>query len=181
MDKQRKKQIRDWKKRNPGKTQLQKINSSKKSVAEKIQTLIDKGATKIEYPRKSDFDNMCGKGNLVSYITKDGKYRSGGFIVSWNEDYFAVRGGGGYGPIISFSVQYKNIKEAYIRKPSRKNSPLEPIPTDKPKTNYPVKIDKVTVFYGKNNWEVERFKKSNKYNRMVKWSEEHNSNIEKKF
>jgi hypothetical protein len=172
MDIERKKQIKAWKKNNPGQTDLQKINSSKLTVRKKIQELLNKGAIELSKPSSNDFENINAKGKLISYITTKDKYRSGGFITSWNDDYFTVLGGGGYGPRISFCVQFKDVKKAFIRKVDR-NGPLKPKKATNKKSDWPVVVGGVTVYYARSKSDKARFKKTNKYNRMLKYAKEH--------
>ncbi len=51
--------ILEWKKKNPGKTTLSKINSDGAFVKAKIKELInEKGATEILNPKESDLENF---------------------------------------------------------------------------------------------------------------------------
>lgn len=163
--------ILEWKEKNPGKTTLSKINSSKKLIKAKIRELVDeKGATEIFNPKESDLENF-NKGVLISYVTKDGKYRSGGFLTNYDDKYFVLLGGGGFGPRISFSVQFKNVKAIYVRKPNKKNvdQPIKPTETTHYKTEYPVEIDGVVVYYARDNWDKRRFMNTKKYRNMLKY------------
>jgi hypothetical protein len=166
----RKKQIKKWKKDNPGKTELEQINSNPKLVQEKINRLLKLGATVIENPKYSDIEDVkekLGKRLIISYILKDGKYRSGGFLTA-NSDYYFALLGGQIGAKISFSVQYSNVKTIYVRKITKK--PVKPVQTEHPKTKYPIKVGKIVVYYARDNYDRRRFMNTQKYAQMLKYN-----------
>jgi hypothetical protein len=82
-------------------------------------------------------------------------------------------GGGGYGPRISFSVQFKNVKAIYVRKTNKKNvdQPIKPTETTHSKTEYPVEVNGIVVYYARDNWDRKRFKDTKKYANMLKYTE----------
>jgi len=168
-------QINDWHKNNKGQTELSRINKDKNLVQEKIEKLLNDGATKIEnpdYKKMSSLYDKIGKRLFISYITKDGQYRSGGFLTGISEYYFVVLGGQ-INNKISFSVQYSNVKELYAKQiqSHQSTTPIKPIKTKKPKTKFPVKINNIVVYYAKDNYDRRRFKQTNKYKRMIKYIE----------
>lgn len=166
---EKERKIKLWKKSNPGKSTLQTISNNKKLLKDKIAEMLEKGATEIHSPSKSDLENL-DKGYYISYITKDGKYRSGGFLTYIDEGgkYFMLLGGGGRIPRMGFSVQYENVRTLYVRKPvSRKDKVYKITPSTKPKTKWPVKIGRVVVYYAKDGWDEKRFKGTNKYQQML--------------
>ena len=170
---ERKKQIKKWKKKNPGNTELEKINSNPDLVQEKIQNLLNKGATVVENPTYlalEDLKENLGKRLVISYILKNGSYRSGGFLTA-NSDYYFVILGGQITNRISFSVQYSNVKTLYVRVVNKKNAkkPIKPIATTHPKTPYGVKVGNIVVYYAKDNFDKRRFMNTQKYSNMLKY------------
>jgi hypothetical protein len=122
MDREsREEAIKQWNKKKKGPSQLDKISSTPESLEKKIKELKKKGATEVQNPTMKDLENI-EKGYLISYITKDNKYRSGGILTYFEEKYFVLLGGGGNIPKISFSVQFKNVKTIYIRKIEKEKS-----------------------------------------------------------
>lgn len=175
---ERKKKIKSWKKDNPGSTELEKINNNQSLIEEKIKALLDKGALEIKNPKYTDIENakeQLGKRLLISYILKDGKYRSGGFLTA-NSDYYFVLLGGQIDNKISFSIQYMNVDTIYIRKVNKKNAtkPIKPVPTLHLKTRFPVKIDDIVVYYAKDNFDRRRFMDTQKYSNMKNY---HSKNL----
>lgn len=157
----------DWKPQKYKKTELEQINSDPKKVAEKVQELIDKGRVLIT--TKEELENFP-KGSVVSYITKEGKYRSGGFLTSIQPDYFTLHGGTKFAPV-SFCVQFSNVKEMYVGKVdrSRKITKIVPVPITQEITNYPVFVGDIVVKYEKDKWKQNRFMQSKKYKAMVEF------------
>jgi hypothetical protein len=107
---------------------------------------------------------------VISYILKEGQYRSGGFLTA-NSDYYFVILGGQINNKISFSVQYSNVQTIYVRKVAKRNDnkPIKPIPTLHSKTKYPVKVGKIIVYYAKDNFDRRRFMNTKKYSNMLKY------------
>jgi len=115
---QRKEQIKLWKSKHDGPSELEQINLDKQMREEKIQHLIDNGALVVDNPSEEKIiaaQEKLGKRLLISYVTKDDKYRSGGFLTKVHQHYFALMGGGNGALRISFSVQFANVKTLYIR------------------------------------------------------------------
>lgn len=178
MAQQRKEQIKRWKKANPGATELETINTDDTLVQQKIQEMLDKGATKIEKPKYHKLEELketLGNRLFISYITKKGAYRSGGFLTANSEHYFVLLGGQATNKI-SFSVQYSKIQAIYVRKVKAKTSKkyIKPVPSAHEKTKYVVKVGDVPVYYGKDNFDKNRFMSTKKYAGMMRYHKKHN-------
>ncbi len=93
------------------KTELSKINKDQKLINKHIGKLKKKG--RIEISKKKELENFP-LGSLVSYVTNEGKYRSGGFLKAIKDEYFVLQGGTQEHPI-SFCVQFKNIDKIYVK------------------------------------------------------------------
>lgn len=148
-------------------TELGRINNNPILFQAKIKELLDSGREEIKTKRQlSEFP----LGSLVSYVTKDGLYRSGGFLRTIQDKYFALQGGNSTNPI-SFSVQFDNIAKMYVGSPVKLANR-----TDK-KTNFEVKIGNKVVYYAKSNYDAKRFKSTQKYKRMLNYDKEKNKRI----
>lgn len=142
------------------KTLLYQINQSPVMIKQKIKKLIKSGRNVIK--TKEELKKFP-LGTLVSYITKEGLYRSGGFLRSIKNKYFALQGGNVANPI-SFPVQFSNIKKMYV------GSPIKNVNRTVKKTNFPVMIGKTIVYYAKSNYDIKRFKATKKYFRMASYA-----------
>lgn len=96
-----------------GKTKQEKINSDPKKLVKKIKNLMQKGRVEI-----TNFDQLLTvpDGSLVSYITKDGLYRSGGYLTHIDKKdrkYFALKSIQP-GSKVSWSVQWPNTNVAFV-------------------------------------------------------------------
>jgi|WetSurMetagenome_2_1015567.scaffolds.fasta_scaffold38657_3 hypothetical protein len=141
------------------KTELTKINNNKGVFKAKINTLLKNGRKKIT---TRDQLLIYPLGSLVSYVTTDGLYRSGGFLRAIKKKYFALQGGTPAKPI-SFCVQFQNIKAMYVGTPVRLLNRTPRV------TNYKVKIGKTTVYYAKDNFDKTRFMNTKRYKDMKNW------------
>lgn len=95
----------------PTKTMLTRINSSKENLKKKLLKLLKDGRIRIK--TKEQLLNFP-LGSLVAYTTKQGKYRSGGFLRTIQDDYFCLQGGSIEKPV-SFCVQFKNVHAMYVK------------------------------------------------------------------
>lgn len=100
----------------PTKTKLAKINAD----PEKLDAVIDKMKKdgRVEINKLKELKNFP-LGSLVSYITKEGLYRSGGMLKAIKPDYFVLHGGTQQKPI-SFSVQFNKVKTMFVKNPRAK-------------------------------------------------------------
>ena len=100
----------------------------------------------------------------VSYVTKTGLYRAGGFLRKINPEleYIALAN-----PSVglSFSVDLNNVKAMYCKAMKMKVPPL--VETTQAPTKFSVAINGVTVGYFKDNYKKTRFMASKKYKAMV--------------
>jgi hypothetical protein len=92
-------------------TEHTKINNDPEKLKKKLKSLKEKG--RIEIITKEELENFP-KGSHVSYVTKKGEYRSGGFLKAIKDEYFVLQGGTKKYPI-SFPVQFKNVNVMYVK------------------------------------------------------------------
>jgi len=153
---------------NPRYMDLETINKNKAALKAKINKMLENG--RVEIQTRQQLENFP-LGSLVSYLTKEGLYRSGGFLKTIQDDYFVLLGGT-KDDRISFSVQFKNIKSMYVGNPMKtKSDNVSIVPTTKPKTKFPVTIGKVVVYYAKDKFDYNRFLETAKYKRYMDWYE----------
>ena len=94
-----------------GMTKLEKINSTEQNLEAKKKEMKKDG--RILITNKKQLQELPLKTH-VSYITKDGLYRSGGFLKLIEGPYFVLIGGSAARPV-SWSVQFANIKEMWVK------------------------------------------------------------------
>ena len=142
-------------------TDLAQINKDPFEVENKINDLIDnKGREEIS--SKKELEDWP-TGALVSYITTDGLYRSGGFLRKIEDEYFCLQGGTIAKPV-SFCVQFENVDRMFV------GSPIASFKVDESKkTNFPIVIGKKIVYYAKDNNDRRRFMNTGKYKRARKF------------
>jgi hypothetical protein len=98
---------------------------------------------------------------LITYIDKDDKYEKGGFLKEIKEDSFVWHN---YDPEVpDQEIKFEDVKQIYTR------SPLRLLNRSTKKTNYPVKLGGVTIFYAKDNFDLLRFKNTDRYQQIKKW------------
>lgn len=152
------------------KTILYGINQSPKLIKGKIKQLIKSGRDVVK--TRAELLNYP-LGSLVSYITKEGLYRSGGFLRTIKDKYFALQGGNIANPI-SFCVQFSNVKKMYV------GSPIKNANRTVETSNFPVQVGEKIVYYAKSNYDVKRFKATKKYKRMIDY-EKYSKKLNKKI
>lgn len=148
-----------------GETMLADINRSRETVEARIKMLLDNGRRIIRNRREFRNEPL---GSLVSYVTKENLYRSGGFLKKIEKDYFVIQGGT-YGKPISFTVQFNNVHYVIVGSPIR--STQKKLKT----TNFPVSIGDKVVYYARDNYDRKRFKMTEKYKNMEIWKKQYES------
>ncbi|QTF48903.1 hypothetical protein qu_974 [Acanthamoeba polyphaga mimivirus] len=149
-------------------------NINKARFAVKISNLIEYGREEINSPITKDKVDKYPIGSVMSYTNMMDEFREGGFITNVKDDYFIY-----VTPDFQtkYRVKYKNIKKIWIGDVFKlKNDVVSLTKTTQEKTNYPVKIGKVVVYYGSNNYDTKRFQNTNKFKRIFEWYNYFNSN-----
>lgn len=145
---------------------IKTVNKVKAVLLAKIETLIEYGRTEITTKEELEEYPI---GSIVSYTNKNGIFKSGGFIIKFEDDYFI------YITLdysCKFRVRYKNINKMWVGDIYQvKNDVVSIIPTTNAKTNFKAKIGDVIVYYAKDNFGLKRFKNTQRYRNMVKWYE----------
>lgn len=79
----------------------------------KLRAVADKADLEMEEPSKRQILKFIAKGDRVSYIGTDNKYRSGGFIMSIAEDGSSMAISGGN---FRWTLKTSNIDTIYVAK-----------------------------------------------------------------
>lgn len=151
----------DFKKTEP--SGQDKINGNPDTLREKI-AILEKERYKITDDFKDKLLEVPAKTH-ISYVNKDGKYCSGGFLRIVEDDYFTLFASFPNGSKVSFCVQFDNVKTIYA-KCSKEELVNEVRETTEEPTKFPVKIGDTVVKYCRDNWTAKRFIASGKYRQL---------------
>lgn len=143
------------------------VNNNPVALKLKISKLIKCGRKEIT--TKEELEEYT-KGALISYITKKGIFRSAGFIDKFEDESFI------YLSVIDFKtrvrVKYSSIQKMWVGDVYKtKNDTVSIIPSTNKQSKYFVKIGDVIVYYAPDSTMINRFKCTQKYDRMIKWHE----------
>lgn len=107
-------------------------------------------------------------GSMISYITKKGTFRPGGFIIRFEDNAFVYKTKD-FGKH-SYRVKYAIIDKMWVGDVYKvKNDLVSLVPSTQKKTNFPVEVAGIIVYYAAKNFDIERFKGTNKYQLYQKW------------
>jgi hypothetical protein len=139
-------------------------NISKAVLSAKISMMIENGRKEIT--TKEELEKFP-IGSLISYMNKNNIFKLGGFIIKFSDEYFIF-----ITPDFQtkYRVRYKNISKMWVGDVySTKNDIVSLVKTSQPKTNFPVKIGNIIVYYAAKTFDMKRFENTEKYNRMSSW------------
>ena len=108
-------------------------------------------------------------GSLISYLNTSNLFKQGGFITKFADDYFIY-----ITPDFDtkYKVRYENVDKMWVGEVNTVvNDIISLVPTPRKKTNFPVTVDDVVIYYGKNSFDANRFKSTDKYKRLVMWND----------
>jgi hypothetical protein len=132
----------------------------------KIQVLVEKGRKEITTKKQLE---KFPVGSLISYINIDNELRTGGFITKFKNDYFIY-----IAPDFKKKRKgkYERILKMWVGSVYKtKNDIVSITKTDKDKTNFPVKVNHVVVYYARSTIDQKRFQNTAKYKTMILWTE----------
>lgn len=137
-----------------------KTNIKKTMLREKkdYTDVISKGRTEIT---TRDELIQFPPGSLVSYMKKNGLFRSGGFLIAIHDNFFTLRGGK-VGKPVTFDVFFNDVDKIYV-------GDFDLTPTTKKPTKFPVFIGDTIVYYGKDKYDAKRYTTTNKFIRTLQW------------
>ncbi|AUV57991.1 hypothetical protein [Bandra megavirus] len=139
---------------------------NKAVFAVKISNLIEHG--RIEITTKKELDKYS-IGSLISYINIRDEFKQGGFVIKITKEYFIY-----LAPDFEtkYRIKFENIKKMWVGDVYKvKNDLVSLVKTKQNKTNFPIKIGDIIVYYASDNFDVKRFKNTKKYVTMCKWYE----------
>lgn len=157
-----------------GRSTQREVNSKPKAFMQKMMQLQNDGRFTVHGAPGQMWESLKGLNGRhhVSYITKDGLYRAGGFLrISKDDDLRATMEKEKYITLaqpkqrLSWPVQLKDIDTFYIKEIKPKVDKIEP--TDMKPTNFPVEINGIVVYYAKDSWKQTRFKNTARYKAML--------------
>lgn len=154
---------------NPPKvTEQAKISGDPKKFEMKMLKMKEQGRTIVEGTVEEMIKELQNfpKHIHISYVTKENLYRAGGFLrkVDEKDNYIVL-----FVPDkkLSFPVQLKNVKELWIKTIQRKAVETEIKPTTQKPTNFPVEIEDVIIYYGRDSYDRRRYMTTSKYKSMM--------------
>ena len=135
-------------------------------IEARIKTFIEYGRKEIT--TKEELEEFP-IGSLISYMNKDNMLKQGGFIIKFTDDYFNYITADF---TAKYRVRYVNVKKMWVGDVYKVSKDIISLTTTtQPKTNFPVKVNNVVVFYAKNNFDIKRYTSTIKYKTMIKWCE----------
>ncbi|AVG46839.1 hypothetical protein [Acanthamoeba polyphaga mimivirus] len=140
---------------------------SKAVIAAKISNLLEYGRKQITTKKELE---QYPIGSLISYMNKNDEFKQGGFIIKYAEEYFIY-----ITPDFKtkYRVRYQNIKKMWVGNVYKiiGNDIISLSKTSQKKTDHPVKIGNIIVYYASKKFDKTRFMNTKKYNIMVNWYE----------
>ena len=143
---------------------IEPINKNKSLVKAKIKSMKKNGRKEITTTTQL---KKFPVGSLISYMNKKGEFRSGGYLWKCEEDnfiYISVK------TKQKIRVKVKNVEKIWVGIVYNvKNDIISITASTKEKTNKPVLIGNVPVYYAKDNYDYNRYICTDKYKIMKKW------------
>lgn len=131
----------------------------------KIQTLLDNG--RIEISTKEELEEYP-LGSLISYMNNNHILKSGGFVTKFSDDYF-IYITPDFGQ--KYRVRYINVHKMWVGDVKKvKNDLISLTKTTQKKTNFPVTVNGVIIYYAHKKFDQNRFMNTQKYKRIVEWN-----------
>ncbi len=106
-------------------------------------------------------------GSLISYMNVNNVFRPGGFIIKFATEYFIYI-------TPDFSTKYR-VRYSHVLKMwagdvyHTKNDFVSIVQTTHEKTNFPVVVNNITVYYANKTYDAKRFKNTEKYKKIIQW------------
>lgn len=139
---------------------------NKAVIATRINNMIKGGRKEITTKNQLEKYPI---GSLISYMNNNSIFRPGGFIIKFYIDYFIYVSS-------DFSTKYR-ARYSHIQKMwvgtiySTKKDIVSIVKATQTKTNFPVAINNVIIYYGSNTFDADRFKNTDKYKKIIRWCE----------
>jgi hypothetical protein len=137
---------------------------SKAVCAAKISIMIENG--RKECTSKEELEEFS-IGSLISYMNKNNVFKQGGFIIKFADEYFIYITADF---TTKYRARYKNILKMWVGDVySVQNDIVSIVKTKQKKTNLPIKVNNVIVYYAAKKFDAIRFKHTKKYQNIMKW------------
>jgi|WetSurMetagenome_2_1015567.scaffolds.fasta_scaffold1316527_1 hypothetical protein len=95
---------------------------------------------------------------LITFIDKNNNFHKGGFITKISKDNLTWSN-----LKTQNKIPFEDIKIMYVR------SPLRLLNRTKKVTQYHAKIGGVIIYYAQDNFDLLRFKETNRYKKLLEW------------
>lgn len=106
-------------------------------------------------------------GSSISYLNSSCEFQQGGFIIKYADEWFAF-----ITPEFDLKVRvrYTNVLKMWVGNVFKTTDDIVSITrTKQKKTNFPVMIGNIPVFYGRKSYYAIRFRFTERYRRMADW------------
>lgn len=136
----------------------------KAKISARIMTFLENGRKEIT--TKEELEKFA-IGSLISYMNMSNIFKLGGFITKFAEEYFIY-----VTPdfVQKYRVRYINVKTMWVGDVYKVFNDIVSITkTKKKKTNFSVKVNKVVVYYARNNFDLKRFISTSRYKKIIEW------------
>lgn len=141
------------------------INITRKDAIKiRIKKMIKNG--RLEITSKEELEEF-DIGSLISFMNNTGIFKLGGFITKFADDFFIY-----ITPDLSqkYRVRYVNIQKMWVGNPFIcRNDLVSIVKTNQTKTNFPVKIGNIIVYYAQKKFDMDRFRCTDKFEQYIKW------------
>ena len=137
---------------------------NKALFASRIKSMIENGRKEITTKKELEKYPI---GSLISYLNIDNIFRPGGFIIKFTPEYFIY-----ISPDFStkYRARYSHIQNMWAGSVRQtKNDFVSIIQTSQKKTNFPIIVNDVIIYYGKNTFDIKRFQNTDKYKKIIQW------------
>jgi len=142
------------------------VQTNKSIIKTKISIFLENGRKEITSQKELEKFPI---GSLIAYMNNKNEFRNGGFIIKFCDDSFIY-----INPEFThkYKVRYKNVQKMWVGNVYKtKNDIVSLVKTSRKKTNFPVVLNNIPIYYAKNNFDVKRFQNTNKYETYIKWIE----------
>ena len=108
-------------------------------------------------------------GSLISYMNVNGRFKLGGFIVKFCEDYFIY-----VAPdfVTKYRARYSHVRNMWVGDVYRTpNDIVSIVPWEGNVSKYSVTVNDVVVYYGCKKYKTDMYRTSRSFKNIMKWCE----------
>ena len=137
---------------------------NKALFASRIEVMIENGRHEITTKKQLEKYPI---GSLISYLNINNVFRPGGFIIKFTPEYFIY-----ISPDFTtkYRARYNHIQTIWVGSVYHtKNDFVSIVQTSQKKTNFPVIVNDIIIYYGKNTFDIKRFQNTDKYKKIIQW------------